>query len=393
MKALTLKAKNYRNIKELVINPDPGINLIYGDNAQGKTNLIEALWLFTGCKSFRGSKDSELVAFGEERADLEFEFYAGGREQNAEIVIEKKRSGTLNGVKMQSVREMIGVFRAVAFSPVHLNIVKGSPEERRKFIDMAVAQSKPLYAKILSGYNRVLKQRNMLLKSLYSAPSLADTLDVWDEKLASYGADIIIYRYEYTCQLKKEAVKIYEGLSSNREEFTFEYVPTIRNISSAEDGMSEIKSDRGKISFKENGNPDYEEIKRRLYMNLLKHRNDDISNGTTSFGPHRDDFEIKVNSVSARSFGSQGQQRSCALALKLGEAEVLKNITDTSPVILLDDVMSELDPSRQDYILNRIKDKQVFITCCDSTPALNMCAGKIFEIKDGEVREYTKNNV
>lgn len=390
MKALTLKAKNYRNIKELTINPDPGVNLICGDNAQGKTNLIEAIWLFTGCKSFRGSKDSELVSFGEERADLEFEFFSGGREQSAEIQIDKKRSGTLNGVKMQSVREMIGVFRAVAFSPIHLNIVKGSPEERRKFIDMAVAQSRPLYAKSLAGYNKVLKQRNMLLKSLYSNPSLADTLDIWDDRLASYGADIIIYRYEYTEHLKKEAVQIYEGLSSSKEEFTFEYVPTIRNIVTDGDNLSEIKADRGKIPFDENGKPQYGEIKRRLYMNLVKHRKDDISNGTTSCGPHRDDFEIKVNSVSARSFGSQGQQRSCALALKLGEAEVLKKLTDTSPVILLDDVMSELDPSRQDYILNRIKDKQVFITCCDSIPALNMCAGKIFEVKNGEIREYTK---
>lgn len=390
MKALTLKAKNYRNIKEMSINTDPGINLICGDNAQGKTNLIEALWLFTGCKSFRGSRDSELVAFGEERANLEFEFYSEGREQSAEIIIDKKRSGTLNGIKMQSVREMIGVFSAVVFSPVHLSIVKGSPEERRKFIDMAVAQSKPLYAKSLAGYNKVLKQRNVLLKSLYSNPSLADTLDVWDERLASYGADIVVYRYEYTEHLKKEAVQIYEELSSSKEKFTFEYAPTIRNIIFDGDNISEEKADKGKIPFDEKGNPDYGEIKRRLYSNLVKHRKDDISAGTTSVGPHRDDFEIKVNSVSARSFGSQGQQRSCALALKLAEAEVLRKITDTSPVILLDDVMSELDPSRQDYILNRIKDKQVFITCCDLTPALNMCAGKVFEVKNGEVKEYIK---
>lgn len=391
MKALTLKAKNYRNLKELEINPDPGINLICGDNAQGKTNLIEAMWLFTGCKSFRGSKDGELIAFGEERAELEFQFYSEGREQSAQISIDKKRSGTLNGVKMQSVRELIGVFSAVAFSPVHLNIVKGSPEERRKFIDMAVAQSKPLYAKLLSSYNRVLKQRNTLLKSLYSMPSLSDTLDVWDEKLALYGADVVIYRYEYTQLLKNEAVQIYDELSSSRENFSFEYSPSIRNICEKDGETSEIKADRGKVPVDSQGKAVRDEIYRRLFSNLVKHRNDDISNRTTSCGPHRDDFEIKVNSVSARSFGSQGQQRSCALALKLAEAEVLKKITDTSPVILLDDVMSELDPSRQDYILNRIRDKQVFITCCDSTPALNMCAGKIFEVKNGEVKEYTKN--
>ena len=362
MKVKKLTLKNYRNIRNLVFEPSEGINIIFGENAQGKTNLIEALWLFTGCKSFRTSKDSELVSFNESFSVAELDFFAFEREQTAKIVNEKKRKAFLNGVELSSPSKMIGEFTTVVFSPVHLSLIKDGPAARRRFIDVALCQLKPRYAAFLQKYNKALQQRNFLLKDVQYHSELLDTLDVWDERLCQLATVIIKERIDYIKMLTPAAKEVYSGLSDGKEEMNIIY--------SSLDDFSQMEE---------------KDIYFRLMDFIKSSRKDDILQKSTSVGPHRDDIEITVNGLSARSFGSQGQQRSCAIALKLGEAEIVSSFTGEKPVALLDDVMSELDESRQDYILNKIKDWQVFITCCDENQVLRLCEGKTFEMKDGRL--------
>ena len=358
----SLKLKNYRNIKELYFEPSENINIIFGENAQGKTNLIEALWLFTGCKSFRTSKDNELIRFDSDFSVAELDFFAFEREQTAKITVEKKRTAFLNGVELSSPSKLIGEFTTVVFSPVHLSLIKDGPNARRRFIDTALCQLKPRYASFLQKYNKAVHQRNFLLKDAAFHPELLDTLDVWDERICQLAAVIIKERLNYISLLTPAAGEIYNGLSDGKEQMGIFY----------QSGASFSSENEDEIYFK-------------LREIFKENRKEDLISKTTSAGPHRDDIEITVNGLSARSFGSQGQQRSCAIALKLGEAEIVSSFTGEKPVALLDDVMSELDESRQDYILNKIGGWQVFITCCDKTQVLRLCEGRTFEMKNGEL--------
>lgn len=351
-----LELKSFRNIKELHMEPDAGINVIYGENAQGKTNVLESIWLFSGLKSFRGARDTELVAFGSEQAKMKLGFDTAYRSNKAEITVNGKRNAVLNGVPLRSASELIGKFRAVVFAPSFLSIIKDGPGERRKFTDSAICQLKPNYAVLLADYTRLIKQRNSLLKDVSHHPALLDMLDVIDEKACETGERIILERSAYLETIKPRVCDIYGGLSSGREEISFEYVK--------------------KYASDEN------ETLRDIFR---RNRKEDILNKTTSAGPHRDDIDIFINGISARLYGSQGQQRSCALALKLGEAAVIRDQTGEQPVALLDDVMSELDTARQDYILNHIKDWQVFITCCEPSSVLRMCGGKTLNIEKGRL--------
>lgn len=359
MKINSIKIENFRNIDSLSLDFDD-VNIIYGENAQGKTNLIEAIYLFTGAKSFRGVKDKELVKFGEEYSRLKIEFSNNSREQNAELLIQNRRSATLNGVKKKSATSLGDELKAVIFSPVHLSMVKDGPLERRRFIDNALCQLKSNYRNVLKEYNRALAQRNMLLKDISKNNSLNDMLYIWDKNLAVSGAKIIFQRMKYIEALLPYAKDVFDGLSSGKEEINlvmkgaFDY-----------DGLT------------------LDEIQKKLMFALDNNRGNDILNRNTNIGPHRDDMEILINGKSARSFGSQGQQRSCVLALKLAEASLLREMTQDEPLALLDDVMSELDISRQDYILNHIKDWQVFITCCDANTVLRLKQGKTFHISNG----------
>ncbi|MEG1835852.1 MAG: DNA replication/repair protein RecF [Oscillospiraceae bacterium] len=357
-----LSIKDYRNIDNIIIEPSEGINIIYGENAEGKTNLIESIWLFTGCKSFRCKKDSELLGFGKAFAKNEITFFANGREQTAVIYIDKKRTAMKNGITLKSPAELIGEFYSVIFAPIHLSLIKDGPLNRRRFLDTALCELKPFYAKALQKYNHTLMQRNALLKDISYHSELYDTLDVWDEKLSSYGAAVISERIKYTTLLSKHSKEIYSGLSGNKETLSVEYI-----------NNSGTYSD------------DAYEIKEFLKSSLMNSRRNDIYNKITSVGPGRDDLEIKINNLSARAYGSQGQQRSAALSLKLSEADIIKEMTGEEPIILLDDVMSELDLSRQDYILNNINKRQVFITCCDPNTVLRLCEGKSFHIEKGKV--------
>lgn len=349
--------KNFRNIKSMTFSPCGGVNVIFGENAQGKTNIIESLWLFSGLKSFRGARDSELISFGESFSRLQMSFENSMRENSAELLIEKKREAVFNGVKQKSAAALIGKFSCVVFSPSFMSIIKDGPGERRKFTDAAICQLKPAYAKLLSQYNRILQQRNSLLKDIQYDSALLSLLDCIDEKLAFTGEKILIERKKYLDALSPFVCDIYSGLSSGKEEISFSY----------------IKKD----------SPDG---KTALIDALIENRKKDIINKNTSSGPHRDDIDIRINGISVKSYGSQGQQRSCAIALKLGEAQIIKSETGENPVILLDDVMSELDENRQDYILNHISGRQVFISCCEPTQILRLCSGKSFYIEKGEIR-------
>lgn len=362
MKIKSINIDNFRNIKELNLDFED-VNIIWGENAQGKTNLIEAIYLFTGGKSFRGAKDNQLVMMGEEKSRMKITFEGSSREQYAEITIKDKREASLNGVKKKSTSLLSEEIKAVIFSPVHLNMIKDGPGERRKFIDSALCQIKSNYRNLLKEYNRCLNQRNILLKDLKNNPELDSLLYIWNNNCAKSGAKIIYQRLKYLEALSPFVKDIFSGISSGNEEIDLKYI-----------GAREYECD-------------VEKIEKALLRELENNKFKDMQNRATSVGPHRDDIEILINSSSARIYGSQGQQRSCVLALKLAEANLLEQITKKEPIALLDDVMSELDEKRQDYILNHIKNRQVFITCCDKETILRLKKGKTFHIQNGKLAE------
>ncbi len=349
-----LKCRNFRNLREVLLTPCEEVNIIYGENAQGKTNLAEAIWLFCGMKSFRGAKDAELINHGADFAKLELKFRNSARENRAELTVANKRSAALNGVKLPGAPALIGKFSAVVFAPSFLSIIENGPAERRRFLDTAVCQLKPSFAGVAAEYARLLKQRNSLLRDIAVESSLIDLLDVLDEKLCRTGEAVTAARKAYLEKLAPAAEEIYAGLSGGREAIGFRYVGRYG------DNMAAA---------------------------LKSARREDFFNKTTSVGPHRDDIEITLNGLPVRVYGSQGQKRSCAVAMKLTEAELLRENSGEQPVILLDDVMSELDAMRQDYILNPLKNRQVFINCCEPGTLLRSTGGKPFRVMEGEVFE------
>ena len=372
MNVTSLSWKHCRNLNGGQILPDDEVNVIYGDNAQGKTNLLELLWIYTGGRSFRGAKDAELVQIGHTRAESELTFFAEGREQTARIELaDGRRKCFRNEIPQKSAANMVGGFCAVVFAPVHLSLVRDGPAERRRFLDAAICQTKPSYAALLSRYNRVIEQRNALLKELFKRPSLAVTLPEWNEKTAQLAALVTEARLRYLKKLQPAAEETYFGISSEREKLTIRY---------RRSGVAEQIADETAV---DEPLPTAAELLPCLKKTLEEASAADRAAGFTTVGPHRDDFSLCINGLSARSFGSQGQQRSAVLALKLGEAAVLGESIGESPVILLDDVLSELDALRQDYLLNRMAGRQVFITCCEPTPVLRLRGGRAFHMQNG----------
>ncbi len=347
-----IKCQNFRNIEKEELLPCEGMNIICGDHAQGKTNFLEAVWLFTGAKSFRGGKDSEFIKFGTQKAVISMDFLSEEIKKDAEIVISEKRTAFLNGNKLKMPSQLAGNFNAIIFSPSDLKIVTEGPLYRRKFLDTAIGQLYPSYIEILRKYTRAVIQRNKLIKELKYDSTISIMLDVFEEEIAENGKKIINARIKYIKEINLFLNDIYFGISSGKEKLDTSY------IFSAEDNLKE-----------------------KLYLA----RQEDMYTGVTSKGPHRDDIEFKINGISARSFASQGQKRSVALSLKLAEAEVLRKNVGESPSFLLDDVMSELDPERQSFILNHIKGMQAFITCCDVSNIKSLKEGKIFNISKGRV--------
>lgn len=364
MKITKICFDNFRNLQDGCFVPDESINVIWGKNAQGKTNLLEALWLFTGGHSFRGNKDAELVKIDSGKsASLEAEFFSGERNQKAKLMInDGKRTSVINGIEKKNGAALVGRICAVIFSPDHLLLVKEGPQKRRSFIDGAICQIKPSYTKLLAKYNRSLVQRNALIKDISRHSELLDTMDIWNERLVFFGSQVIKERLDYIEKLKPKAGEIYKGISKGREKINVEY-----SVS----------------GFSVKGENSLEEIAESLRNALLRTQNTDLRLGYTSVGPHRDDMEITLDGLSARVYGSQGQQRSVVLSLKLAESDILQESIGESPIVLLDDVMSELDDERQDYLLNRLDNRQVFITCCSPETVNLMEKGKRVYVEKG----------
>lgn len=368
MKIDFLGIENFRNIKELEMSPCDGVNIIYGENGQGKTNLLEAMWLFTGSGRFRGTRDSELIRFNESFLRLELSFFDDIRERKASIEIsEDSKKISAGGAEYDSFSKLFGEFSGILFIPDHLKLIKGGPSERRNFINSALCRLKPKYSEILYEYNRVLQQRNILLKDIQYHSELYETLDIWDEKLSLLSAVIVLQRLKYLRELRPFLNEIYEGLSKGREKTELSYLSC---FSEPEEELLEAGR---------------EELKNKFLKRLSETRKEELFSGLSSCGPHRDDILIRLNGLPVKAYGSQGQQRSCALALRLSEAAVIKKLSGKQPVAFLDDVMSELDEERQDYILNHTDFSQVFISCCEPSGILGSESGKIYKIKEGRL--------
>ena len=373
MKITSLSCENYRNLEKLEIELCDRVNVFCGENAQGKTNIIEAVSILSGEKSFRTSKDRELVMAGKEKATVTAEFFSKNRDNIISLEIENGRKVTLNGL-LEEKEVLSDRFFCIVFSPAHLSLVKDGPEKRRHFLDDCICRISPKYSKYITDYEHVLYQRNNLLRDLKYSNHIADRIEnelaVWDISLANLGCVIHNMRKKYLERLTEKASKFYEGISSGTESFNLSYISTVFD--------TDIED---------------KNIQRDVFYNKLRAGiYEDIKNGFTGCGVQRDDFSINIDGKNARLYGSQGQQRSCVLALKMGECEIVADAFDEKPVVLLDDVMSELDRKRQNFIMNCLEDMQVFITCCEVNDLKNFKEGKIFTVKDGKIlrKRYKK---
>lgn len=349
----SLKLKNFRNYDDANIEFSPKKNIIYGLNGQGKTNIIEALYFMQSGKSYRCTKEKEIIKFGCDFAKIEAEFVKDERKNNVMFFLSEKKNIKLNGIAIDRLSELIGNINLVIFTPDHLNLIKEGPSVRRNFLDSFISQLKPVYFKNLINYYKVLKQRNNILKS--NKKNMIDTITVWDEKLAELSLNI--------CEMRDGAIKkINEKINNienliGTENIRLEYVPGIK----------------GDYKSKEN-------ILNQLSQGLER----DLEYRMTMTGPHRDDFEIFMNDNNIKKFGSQGQQRSCVLKLKLSECEIIKEKTGEMPPILLDDILSELDENRRKLFIENIKDTQVIITCTDRN-FLDDMEGFYFKVHKGKI--------
>ena len=368
----SIKTDGYKNLENVDIELDPYMNVICGENAQGKTNLIEAIWLCSGCRSFRGTRDKDFIGFDKESAKVELNFENAEREQ--QIYFEVKRGSvkdkyvTLNGVPQTLLSKVFGQFCCVVFTPEDLNLTKGAPEYRRTFLDLSISQVKPAYLSALKKYNYVLGHRNALLKSMSKDKCFANYkyVEVWDEQLAAFGARITEARKTYCGILNKNMSSLHEAFTEGKENINLNYKSTV---------YSDLYNRTYTI----------DEIEQEYFERLKETSEVDMRTGFTSIGTHRDDLEISINGLSVRDFGSQGQARSAALVLKFAHARFIKKELGESPVMLLDDVLSELDVTRKKFILNHVDDIQVIITCCDDKFITDMTDGKVFKMNNGRV--------
>lgn len=356
--------ENFRNVKKCNLEFSPGVNLLFGDNAQGKTNIIEGIYLFSRGKSFRGRDDSELVRFSEDGFYLKLDYEKKNLKETLEYALfGKEKQRKKNGYKIERIREMIGSFNSVLFSPDDLLLVKESPEYRREFMNVAISQYSNAYISIYSNYKKALQNRNCLLKNIQKGMGYyAEELNSWSECLAEFAKDIYIERIRFTEKIEKWAKKVIEEISENKEDLKICYKSDVLINSS-----------------------DKEEIKKEYVRIFCESQDREILAGTTLFGPHRDDIEILINGKSARNFASQGQQRSIVLALKMAEGEIIREMNGEYPVFLFDDVLSELDEGRQKYILSKKGEKQIIITACQKNE-INDFADRIIEVKSGEYK-------
>ena len=329
----SVELKNYRNYEYASIPFKDGINILYGDNAQGKTNILESLYVCATTKSHRGSKDKELIQFEQLEAHIRMMVNKKGVPHKIDMHLRKQKGkgAAIDGIMVKKSSELLGMVHMILFSPEDLSIIKNGPGERRRFLDMELCQLDKIYMNHLSNYNKVLNQRNTLLKQISFSRDLAETLDIWDQQMVKYGVNIIKIRDTFVKELNEIVSVIHRKLSGGREDLFLEYEPSV-------------------------GVENYEE-------NLRKRREQDIRILSTGIGPHRDDISFLVNGMDIRKFGSQGQQRTAALSLKLAEIELVARRLGDKPVLLLDDVLSELDSNRKNYLMESISGIQTIITC------------------------------
>lgn len=353
----SIELADYRNYDLLNLQFDKGTNILYGDNAQGKTNILEAIYVAATTKSHKGSKDREIVNFEKEEAHIRTYIEKDGIEIKLDMHLRKNKSKgiAIDGLKLKKAADLLGICNVVFFSPEDLGIIKNGPSERRRFVDMELCQLDNFYLYNLNHYNKIVNQRNKLLKDMYMNPDLKETLNIWDSQLVSFGSKIIERRGLFIDQLNEIINGIHKKLSGNKEDLIIKYEADV----------------------------EIDEFENKLKMNQVR----DMKSKMTSVGPHRDDFSFIIGNVDIRRFGSQGQQRTVALSLKLSEIEIVKKITKDTPILLLDDVLSELDSNRQNYLLNSIGDIQTIITCTGLEEFVNnrFQLNKVFKVEDGKV--------
>ncbi len=359
----SLELADFRNYEELNISFDKGTNILYGDNAQGKTNILEAIYVSATTKSHKGSKDKEIINFNKEEAHIRTYLEKEGVECRVDMHLRKNKSKgiAIDGQKIKKAADLLGLLNVVFFSPEDLSIIKNGPSERRRFADMELCQLDSFYLYNLNHYNKIVNQRNKLLKDMYFNPGLKETLNIWDSQLISFGSKIIERRKLFTEQLCEIISDIHNKLSGGKENLIIKYEPDVA-IENFEEKMKESQEK-------------------------------DIRSKITSVGPHRDDFSFIVNGIDIRKYGSQGQQRTAALSLKLSEIELVKKMTKDTPVLLLDDVLSELDSNRQNYLLGSLGDIQTIITCTGLDEFVNnrFEINKIFKVTNGVVEAVSEN--
>ena len=365
MRLETLQLRDFRNYETLSLDFAPGVNLIVGDNAQGKTNLLEAISYFGSGRSFRAQKTGEMIRFGADFADLEASVFSQDRQQSLRFVLfsgSRPRQIWRNGAKKKTAADIAGVLPSVLFCPEDLMVLKAGAAARRRLGDSALCDLRPNYEAALSQYNRILEQKNRILKDRFENPALLEILPEYNTRLCQVGALLISYRARFFDSLGKEAARFHHSFSGGSEDFLLNY----RTVSTISDPFAPVAT-----------------LTEQLQDHLQAHYRAELESSQCLTGPHKDDFDVTLSGISLKSYGSQGQTRTAAISLKLAQRELCKRETGEEPLLLLDDVLSELDPGRQDFVLNQIESGQVFITCCE--PGRFTKLGKNIEIEKGKV--------
>lgn len=365
MKLDRLSLRNFRNYESLESAFSPGVNLIVGDNAQGKTNLLEAVFYLSTGRSFRTRREMELILFHREFADLEGTVTDQARQQNLRAVLfagRKPRQLFLNGVKKKSHGEMNGILTTVLFCPEDLMVLKAGAAARRRFLDQALCQLRPRYEAALVEYNRILEQKSRILRDRFENASLLEVLPEYSRRLCQVGAILISYRARFLKSLGEAATRFHQEFSGGRETLEIPY----RTVSTVENPFAPLPA-----------------LEQALLTHLDSHYGAELESAQCLTGPHKDDFDALLDGLSLKSYGSQGQTRTAAISLKLAQRELARRDTGEEPVLLLDDVLSELDPGRQDFVLNQIQSGQVFITCCEKDRLTKI--GQVLQIQAGNL--------
>ena len=365
MNLCNIELRNFRNYAHILLDFDPGVNLIVGDNAQGKTNLLEAISYLGSGKSFRAMKTSEMVRFGADFADLEGEVFSQERDQILRWVLfsgSRPRQVWRNGAKKKCAGDIAGVLPTVLFCPEDLMVLKSGAAQRRRLGDHALCQLRPNYDAALTEYNRILDQKSRILKDHFENPAVLEILPEYNTRLCQVGALLISYRARFYDSLGKSAAAFHGQFSGGAEEFALSY----KTVSTVSDPFAPVST-----------------LTQNLLDHLDRHYRAELETAQCLTGPHKDDFDVSLSGINLKAYGSQGQTRTAAISLKLAQRELMGREMGEEPVLLLDDVLSELDPGRQDFVLNQIVSGQVFITCCE--PGRFTKLGKTIEIKKGTI--------